>query len=116
MQIEVAANTEDLLYRSKPAPAATRDTLKERISDCRQLQHQRQKKTNADLVAADTDQFCALTADCLDLMSQAIQRLRLSGRAYHRLLKVARTIADLEQSDAILPAHLMEAMSYRKSI
>ncbi len=119
MQIEVAANTEDLLYRqpseSESQCESKSDTLRERVSNCRLLQQQRQAKTNAELLAAETDQFCALDTDCLNLMSQAIERLALSGRAYHRLLKVARTIADLEKSDPIKPAHLMEAMSYRKT-
>ena len=48
------------------------------------------------------------------LLQQTVEKLRLSGRAYHRILKLARTIADMEQSDSIKRQHLLEAVNYRK--
>ena len=48
------------------------------------------------------------------LLQQAVEKLRLSGHAYHRILKLARTIADMEQSDSIKRQHLLEAVNYRK--
>ena len=60
-----------------------------------------------------TKKFCALSLECQQLMQQAFDRLKLSARAHDRILKVARTIADLEGEQNILPKHLAEAISYR---
>ena len=56
---------------------------------------------------------CALTQEQGDLLQQAMKRLKLSARAYDRILKVSRTIADLEGSEKIATPHLMEAIQYR---
>ena len=58
-------------------------------------------------------QFCALSEDCLNLLRTAMQRMSLSARAYDRILKVARTIADLEGTSDILASHIAEAILYR---
>jgi magnesium chelatase family protein len=57
--------------------------------------------------------FCEIDGSGHGLMENAIQRLGLSARAYHRILKVARTIADLEEASGIAPHHLLEAIQYR---
>jgi magnesium chelatase family protein len=58
-------------------------------------------------------EFCSLPDDALPLLQQAMEKLRLSARAYDRILKVARTIADLEEQDCILTTHIAEAIQYR---
>lgn len=68
---------------------------------------------NADMHPAEIRSFCALDTAGQNLMRSAMSQLQLSARAYHRVLKLARTIADLAGSDAIAPNHLAEALQYR---
>ena len=65
---------------------------------------------------AEVRQFCELDDTCRALMRTAMSQLQLSARAYHRILKLARTIADLAGSENIGPSHLAEALQYRPRI
>ena len=69
--------------------------------------------SNADMRPAEVRKFCQLDDTCTNLMRTAMSQLQLSARAYHRVLKLARTIADLAGSEQIAPAHLAEALQYR---
>ena len=68
---------------------------------------------NADMGPAEVRQFCELDETSRALMRSAMSQLQLSARAYHRILKLARTIADLAGSENIAPSHLAEALQYR---
>jgi magnesium chelatase family protein len=71
---------------------------------------------NADMRPAEVRKFCKLDDTCTNLMRTAMSQLQLSARAYHRVLKLARTIADLAGSEQIAPAHLAEALQYRPKL
>jgi magnesium chelatase family protein len=78
------------------------------------LQIARQNKTNSLLSTREIEHYCVPDAEGASLLKQAINRLSLSARAYHRVLKVARTVADLAGSAAIGASHVAEAVQYRK--
>jgi magnesium chelatase family protein len=75
---------------------------------------QRSGKSNARLGQRETERICRLTASDQLLLERAIDTLQLSARGTHRILRVARTIADLAKSDAIATVHLSEAIGYRQ--
>ena len=112
IQIEVpAVPQEDLL---KQSDGESSSVIKTRVEAARQRQLARQGKPNALLTVSEIDTFCAPDTKSETLLRQAITRLNLSARAYHRVLKVARTIADLEGCDAIQINHIAEAIQYRR--
>ena len=112
IQIEVpAVPQEDLL---KQADGETSAAIQTRTEVARQRQLARQNKPNAQLSVTEIDSYCAPDAQGEALLRQAITRLNLSARAYHRVLKVARTIADLAGSEHILTTHIAEAVQYRR--
>ena len=92
-------------------------SIKERVDRARQIQLDRFKGTkiynNAKMTNAMVKKYCKLDNRSIDLLGQAFSDLNLSARAYNRILKVSRTIADLEGSKEILPSHIMEAIGYR---
>jgi magnesium chelatase family protein len=69
--------------------------------------------TNAILTNTDILKFCVPTTDAQKILTQALEKMRLSPRAYYRLLRVSRTIADLDNSEQITAAHISEALTYR---
>ena len=71
---------------------------------------------NADMRVGEIRQFCKLPEDGQSLMRAAMKQLNLSARAYHRILKLARTIADLAGSEEIQSVHLAEALQYRPKL
>jgi magnesium chelatase family protein len=105
----------DRLLRQKVDPK-TDEAARRRIKQARELQAKRYgqaSKLNADMNNPDIKRFAHLETVAIKLLNQAAHRLNLSARAYMRTVKVARTIADLEQSTSITAAHLSEALAYR---
>ncbi len=95
-----------------PAPESSA-TVALRVASARATQLQRQGCANARLNTTQVKQACKLGEDQIKLMNTAVERLELSARAYHRVLKVARTIADLDQTKTLEERHLTEALGYR---
>ena len=112
IQISVPALTEDELTRTGMGESSA--AIRERVEVARARQMVRQGKPNAALGTQEIDAHCALDTAGEALLKQAIARLNLSARAYHRVLKLARSVADLAGSDAITTAHLAEAIQYRR--
>lgn len=99
--------------RAEPSAA-----IRQRVEAARARQRERFAGTalitNSEMGPAEVRTYCALDKECSSLMRAAMQQLRLSARAYHRVLKLARTIADLAGSEAIATVHLAEALQYRQ--
>lgn len=93
------------------------EKIRERVMKAREIQLRRLKGTgifsNAAFTVSHINTFCKLTPSSKKLIKEAINRLGLSARAYHRILKVARTIADLDEKAEIHDQHLLEAIQYR---
>ncbi len=99
---------------SKPERGTeTTDLVRERVLRARQLQHTRQQKVNAHLSNQEIRHYCPLQQQDAAWLEETLHKLGLSIRAWQRLTKVARTIADLEQAPDICRSHLLEALSYR---
>ena len=103
---------------ARKAPGETSATVRERVIKTREIQLERftDRKgmfKNADMQSKDIQQYCKLNTAGEELLRMAINKLGLSARAFDRILKVARTIADLSSSEQILPEHISEAIQYR---
>ena len=93
-------------------------TIRNRVTAAREIQFQRFREFenihyNAQMSVKQLREFCKLSQESLTLLKTAMEKLNLSARAYDRILKVARTIADLANETAILPDHIAEAIQYR---
>jgi len=112
IQIEVPAVPQENLLNKADGDSSS--NIQARVEIARQLQIARQDKANAQLSVTEIDTLCAPDEQGAALLQQGISRLGLSARAYHRVLKVARTIADLEGADNISVKPIAEAIQYRR--
>ncbi len=114
IHIEVpAVPQEELLAQT---PGETSETVRRRVSAARERQLARQGKSNAELGTKEVERHCQTDRAGETLLKQAIARFGLSARAYHRVLKLARTIADLAGTDAIAATHVAEAIGFRRRL
>ncbi len=113
--VEVPPVEYEKLVEDEPAEDSSRPRL--RVEEARGIQENRFKECgffcNSEMGPAEVWKFCQLDEGAKVLLQTATQRLNLSARAFHRILKVSRTIADLEDSEGINIAHLAEALQYR---
>ena len=104
---------------NKKETVYTSNNMKEMINKARDIQRNRYKEKkinyNSEMKPQDIKRYCILGSEEKLIMQKAYEKLNLTGRGYHKILKMARTIADLEGSDNIKKEHLFEAISYRSS-
>jgi magnesium chelatase family protein len=115
MHVEVPALSFEELRFSSTSTQEMSSVVQNRVVKARKKQQLRlgSMKTNALMSPSEMKQFCPLSTACEMLMRQAIDKLGISARAYHRIVKIARTIADLSEEERIEKNHLMEAISFR---
>ncbi len=105
---------------SSSGEAESSTAIASRVKQALEKQQRRLRREkinrNSQMGPQHVQKYCQLDTAGRDLMRQAFHRLHLSARAYDRILKVARTVADLDDSDKICPRHLAEAISYRQSM
>lgn len=112
LSLEVPAVPAEQLHQAQPDGAKSAQ-IKVQVEQARATQIQRQDCTNAELSGSLIKEFCQLSPEQLTLLQKVTAQFGLSARAHQRILKVARTIADLEQSEWIQMQHLSEAIHYR---
>ncbi|WP_407675826.1 magnesium chelatase subunit ChlI family protein [Phaeocystidibacter marisrubri] len=103
---------------SKDDPAESSEAIRQRVLQARRIQLERFAETshvhnNAQMGSKQLRSVCKLNAEGRQMLEVAMERMSLSARAYDRILKVARTIADLDQAVDVSLAHLGEAIQYR---
>lgn len=112
-----AVKVEKLATDGKKEKTEDSKIVRRRVQKARDLQLRRFKNfpitSNSEMNTKQVKEFCELDTACLELLRMAVARMGLSARSYFRVIKIARTIADLEQSKTIAPAHIAEALQYR---
>ncbi len=113
IDLHVALPPSDLECLQGP-PGEASEPVRARVARCRERQHARQGKPNAGLAGPELERHCPMDSEARDLLLQAMRRLAGSGRAMHRALRVARTIADLDGQDTLGARHVAQAVQYRR--
>ena len=111
IHIEVPAVAIDDLSRAQGGERSS--DIRKRVERARAKMVERQEKANSKLTSAEIERYCSLGTGAAAILQSAITKLGLSARGYHRILKVARTIADLAGADEITAVHVAEAIQYR---
>ena len=110
-------NIEKLTASGQQFEVKTSLQIKKEVQNARDIQTKRFKETriicNAEMNTKEVKQFCSLSTECLNFLRQAVLRFQFSARSYYRIIKVSRTIADLEEEKEILVSHVAEALQYR---
>lgn len=112
IQIEVTRLPKGM-WANSTEKGESSEVIQQRVCQCHHQQILRQGKANAHLSSAELRSVCQLSADDNEFLELAIEKLNLSTRAHHKILKIARTLADMERLENIERKHLTEALSYR---
>jgi magnesium chelatase family protein len=116
MQINIQALRTEELIKPNESPGQESIKIKEKVSEAQGRQLSRQGCINAFLSAKECERVSALGNKEQAFLQEALSRLKLSGRGFHRLLKVARTIADMRQSEATQLCDLQQALSFKQTL
>ena len=114
VHVEVPRLSSEQLRRPSTACEPDSATLRVRVLACRKRQSRRQGCLNRELTAEMLDEHCLMHPDAESLIRQSMEKLNLSARACHRMIKLARTLADLDEQDVISAAHVSQAASFRQ--
>lgn len=120
-RIDIQVSVDEVKYSelTSTEKSCSSEEVRHRVNRVRLIQKERFKEdgilTNSQMGAKQIAKYCTLSEDCEKLLKSAYENLKLSPRARSRIIKVARTIADMSLSENILPEHIMEAVSYRHS-
>ena len=116
MHITVQALSQEELVKPNSNPEKQSQIIREKVIAVREIQIKRQNCINANLSPKACEIVCKLGTPEQNFLSQAMQKLKLSARGYHRLLKVARTIADMSDSQMVHLNHLQQALSFKQTL
>ncbi len=117
IHLDVPAVKVEKLAKNETNENETSETVRARVQKARDMQTKRFAGTsitnNSDMTSRDIKYFCVLNTEALTILHLAVEKMKLSARSYHRIIKLARTIADLEESVNIETKHIAEALQYR---
>ena len=113
LQIEVNANLSELFENKAVNKGENSQTIRQRVIKARAIQLQRSGKYNARLDQNDIKKYCIIQQEDWSMLKDCCEKLGISARGFHRILKLSRTIADIDNSHDILRQHLTESLSYR---
>lgn len=112
--LEVSPVDFEQLSQTQQKSGETSSEIRDRVASCQQRQYERQGKLNAELGAQELSDLVSPDKPSLDLLEKSVNQLGMSARSYHKVLRVALTLADMEQKDEVSLNHIAEALSYRK--
>ncbi|MDI1352175.1 MAG: ATP-binding protein, partial [bacterium] len=116
MHITIQALSQEELVKPNVTADKQSQKIREHVVSVRKIQIERQNCTNAQLSSKLCERLCDLGTTEQNFLSRAMTKLKLSARGYHRLLKVARTIADMNESKTVSLSHLQQALSFKQAL
>ncbi|MEK7186315.1 MAG: YifB family Mg chelatase-like AAA ATPase, partial [Patescibacteria group bacterium] len=117
IHLEIQPVRTDKLTDTKPVRVLNSKEIRKKVQTAKDIQVKRFKNkkitSNSEMLTRDIKEFCVLSEECLEILRLAVARMSLSARSYYKTIKLARTIADLEEEKIIKPVHIAEALQYR---